>query len=284
MQNPFHLRRAGIALAGAALLLAGATGANAFSGPQPGTGLKRPAVADSALANPAMNAGSELQFISVAPCRILDTRVAGGALTATSRVFSAVAPYATQGGLAAGCEIPASAVSLQVNLGAISQAGTEGFVKGWATDTPEPNASLNNYQANQTEANMVTIPLSESDTFTLKTNRSAHLFADVAGYYVKPLYASIDAQNGEEATVWDGVSSGLVDVVRIGEGEYEVTFDRNVTKCVGVATDYWFPVTREISVDTTVPRPDADSIVAVSVKNSSTGAPEDTVFHLSLTC
>jgi hypothetical protein len=281
MRTPFHLRRAGIALAGAALLLAGAAGADAASGPQPGTGQRRPAIAAAALANPAMTPGSELQFIAVAPCRILDTRIAGGALTASSRDFSAVTPYDAQGGLADGCGIPATAVSLQLNLGAISQGNSTGFVKGWASGSPEPNASLVNYDPSGAVANMVTVPLSASATFTLRTNRSAQVFADVAGYYVQPLYATIDGSDGATASVLNGIASGLVDVVRTDIGEYQVTFNRNVTACVPAATDYTFPAVHEISVDASFSQ---DSTVFVSVKDSSTGVPDDTVFHLSLTC
>ena len=212
MRTPTHLRRAGIVLAGAALLLAGAAGANAAGGPQPGTGAHR-TIAPSLLTNPAMAPGSDLQFVAVAPCRILDTRVAGGPLNTSSRVFSAVAPYAAQGGLAAGCGIPAYAMSLQVNLGAISQGGSAGFLKAWASDTPEPNASLVNYDPSGPVANMVNVPLSAGATFTLKTNRSAHVFADVAGYYVQPLYATIDGRTASTPSSWRR-ASGLVDATR----------------------------------------------------------------------
>lgn len=280
MRTPTHLRRAGIVLAGAALLLAGAAGANAAGGPQPGTGAHR-TIAPSLLTNPAMAPGSDLQFVAVAPCRILDTRVAGGPLNTSSRVFSAVAPYAAQGGLAAGCGIPAYAMSLQVNLGAISQGGSAGFLKAWASDTPEPNASLVNYDPSGPVANMVNVPLSAGATFTLKTNRSAHVFADVAGYYVQPLYATIDGQDGVNANIFGDVQSGLVGAALTSTGEYELTFNRNVTQCVAVATDLVFPEIHEVSADAHF---SGDSTVSVSVKNSSTGVPEDTIFSVSLTC
>ncbi len=280
MESPFRLRRVGIAVAGAALLLAGAAGAGATSGPRPGAGQAKAVRAAIAAVNVAMAPGSELRFIAVAPCRILDTRVAGGVLNSTSRSFSAVAPYTVQGGAAAGCDIPASAVSIQVNIGAISQGGTAGFVKGWATGAAEPNASLLNFDPSGPVANMVTVPLSPTDTFTLKTNKAAQLFADIAGYYVKPLYATIDAQSGSIG-VFSGVQSGLVSADRSSVGEYTLTFDRNVTNCVAVATDYLFNPVHEISIDSNFSN---DSTVYVSVKNSSTGAPDDTIFHISLTC
>ena len=287
MQYPFRLRRAGIALAGAALLLAGAAGANAAGGPQPGTGQHKVRAADAVLVNPAMAPGSELQFISVEPCRILDTRLAGGPLNNSSRAFSAIAPYTAQGGLAAGCGIPASAVSIQVNVGA-TQVTSVGFVKAWATGSAQPNASILNYNPNAAASNMVTVPLNASGSFTLMTNQRAQLFADVAGYYVKPLYASlvgmtfdVDGTTELGPAVWQGIQSGLVSFERLSVGEYTLTFDRNVSKCAPAATDYIFPIVHEISVDTDFSE---DSTVYVSVKDSSTGVPDDTTFHLSLTC
>jgi hypothetical protein len=288
MRTPSHLRRAGIALAGAALLLAGAAGANAAGGPQPGTGQQRPALAASALAAPAMAPGSDLTFVSVEPCRILDTRKAGPALHGTRTFDASMASYAAQGGKAATCNIPDVAMSVQLNLGAISQANSTSDVKGWAAGEAQPVASMVNYNPSGPVANMVTMPVNALGEFSLQTPGTAHVFADVAGYYVQPLYASIEGQTLDPVTaaelgptVWQNVQSGLVEVIRDGVGEYELTFSRNVTACVPAATDYIFNEVHEISVDSDFSQ---DSTVFVSVKNSSTGEPEDTTFHLSLTC
>jgi hypothetical protein len=287
LHGPSHLRRAAVAaagaallIAGAALLIAGAAGAVAGS-PQPGTGHSRAAAPDIASLNPAMAPGSELRFVAVAPCRIIDTRIAGGKITAGSRVFDVtLSTYRAQGGKAGTCNIPDVATAVQLNLGAISQNHKTSDIRGWATGTAEPTASLVNYNPSGPVANMVTMPVNASGQFTLKTPGSAQVFADVAGYYVKPLYASIDGTGGT-AQVYAGVASGLVGETRDSVGEYTLTFDRNVTKCVAVATDYLFTPVHEISVDSDFSQ---DSTVYVSVKDSSTGNPDDTIFHLSLTC
>lgn len=84
------LRRAAVAAAGAALLVLGAASADA-GGPQPGTEQGRSVAPRPALVTPATAAGSELRFVAVAPCRIIDTRVAGGRLPAASRTFDTTA-------------------------------------------------------------------------------------------------------------------------------------------------------------------------------------------------
>jgi hypothetical protein len=280
MRTPIHLRRAGVALAGAALLLAGAAGANAAGGPQPGTNALRPALAAEAV-NPAMAPGSDLQFVNVEPCRIVDTRKAGGALHGTRTFDASLGSYAAQGGKAATCNIPEVAMAVQLNLGAISQKGSTSDVKGWALGTAQPLASLVNYNPAGPVANMVTMPVDPLGRFNLQTPGTAHVFADVAGYYVQPLYASIDGTDGVNAFVHENVQSGLVSAVRTATGEYELTFNRNVTACVALATDYLFTPVHEISTDSDFSQ---DSTVFVSVKDSSTGAPDDTIFHIALTC
>lgn len=282
MRTPFSLRRAGIAAAGAAILLAGAAGANAAGGPQPGTGQHRPALAASALANAAMLPGSDLQFVSVDPCRILDTRKAGGALRGTRTFDASLSSYASQGGKAGTCNIPEIAMAVQLNLGAISQAGSTSDVKGWAAGGPQPLASMVNYNPSGPVANMVTMPVNPLGQFSLQTPGTAHVFADVAGYYVQPLYAAIDGiSTPDTAAVHANVQAGLVGVVRTSVGEYELTFNRNVTACVAMATDYMFTPVHEISTDSDFSQ---DSTVFVSVKDSSTGAPDDSIFYVSLTC
>ena len=280
MRTPHHFRRAGIAVAGAALLLAGAAGANAAGGPQPGTGQHRPALAASALANPAMAPGSDLQFVAVTPCRILDTRRAGGALHGTRTFDASLASYASQGGKAGTCSIPEVAMAVQLNLGAISLGNTSD-VKGWAAGDAQPLASMVNYNPSGPIANMVTMPVNPLGQFSLQTPGTAHVFADVAGYYVQPLYATIDGTDGANANVWNNIQAGLVSATRTATGEYELTFSRNVSACVPAATDYPFNDIHEISVDSDFSQ---DSTVFVSVKNSATGVPEDTIFHLILSC
>jgi hypothetical protein len=282
MRTPIHLRRAGIAAAGAAILLA-----NAAGGPQPGSGQHRPTLAASALTNPAMPPGTDLQFVPVEPCRILDTRKAGPALHGTRSFDASRSNYTSQGGKASTCHIPDIAMAVQLNLGAISQAGKTSDVKGWAVGNPQPLASMVNYNPSGPVANMVTMPIDPLGNFNLQTPGTAHVFADVAGYYVQPLYATIvglqDPSTGAEIgpVVWKDIQSGLVGVVRTSVGEYELTFSRNVSACAPAATDYVFSDIHEISVDTDFSQ---DSTVFVSVRNSSTGVPEDTTFHVTLTC
>lgn len=285
MSPTSRLRRPALGLlatACAAALALSASAAVAAGGPSPSpnpgrsTAKVAPGVAAvSALFPP----GSEVRFVAVDPCRIIDTRKSGGALVAGQRTFDAtLASYATQGGKAGTCNIPDVATGVQLNLGAISRSGSTSDLKGWATGTTEPTASLVNFNPSGPVANMVTMPVNGSGQFTLKTPGSAHIFADVAGYYVKPLYAAI----GPGGSVYSGISSGVVSSAKTATGVYTVTFNRDVERCAAAGTDIIFASTREVTVDNGF---NADpNTVTVDVRNSSTGASEDTYFYVSLTC
>jgi hypothetical protein len=265
-------------MAGAALLTVAVAGASSALGgdqPNPNGAAAGP---DPAAVSSLFPAGSELQFVAVAPCRIIDTRKAGGQLSATSRVFDAtLATYAAQGGLAGSCNISAAATAVQLNLGAISTNGKSTYLAGWATGTVQPTASLLNTNPAAPTANMVTVPVNAIGQFTLKTPGAMHVFADVAGFYVKPLYATVQA----DGTVWSGMSSGLVSSVRDSTGTYTLTFNRDVEMCAATTSDWAFFFVHEISADV---RFGVGTNTVTVVSRNASGALEDTMFNVSLTC
>ncbi|HET7820073.1 MAG TPA: hypothetical protein VFL10_00995 [Ornithinibacter sp.] len=269
-----RLRRALVATAGAAALVLGATAATASGPDTPNPGTAAP---DRAAVSALFPAGSELQFVAVAPCRILDTRVAGGKLVNTSRVFDAtLGSYAVQGGKAGSCGIPDSAASVVLNVGAISQNGSTAHVTMWATGTPEPLASIINYSPAGPVANMATIPVNSSGQFTAKTPKSVHLFADVAGFYVKPLYAAVSPSG----TVYAGISSGISSVTHTGTGMYAVTFNRDVTGCAATTSSITWASNLDVSPDVGV---GGANTVTVGIANDA-NVMTDAYFVLHLAC
>ncbi|WP_392543048.1 hypothetical protein [Oryzobacter telluris] len=270
-------RRALVAVVGAAGLALTATAATA-AGPDtanPSSGGSAPDVAAvSALFPP----GSEKQFVVVAPCRILDTRQSGGALVNGQRVFDAtMGNYSTQGGKAGSCNIPDQAVAVQLNLGAISRNGTTSYVKGWATGTAEPLASVINFDPSGPVANMVTMPVNGSGQFTLKTPGAAHLFADVAGFYVSPLYVAVSPTG----TVYGGVSSGLTSITKVSTGRYSIVFDRDVQRCAATASSITWGSNLDVSPD--VNASSNANTVEVGIANPA-GTSTDGYFTLRLSC
>src|SRR5262249_60146361 len=88
----------------------------------------------------------DLGYTAVQPCRILDTRNFGGAFAAGGETRSYHAyvtsgTFASQGGSASNCGVPANPAVVALN---ISTIGGTGFLIAWPYNTPQPNASTLN--------------------------------------------------------------------------------------------------------------------------------------------
>lgn len=156
---------------------------------------------------------SDLVFTPITPCRIVDTRGAGGPVTAGStRVFKAwAASYATQGGSASDCGILQSndVAALALNLLVIVPSG-EGFIKAWPVGAVQPNASTLNYKANDVLANSATLKVSQtSSDWNLFSVSTTHFVADVVGYYSKPVATALECTGVTDSTTTVPVTSVL---------------------------------------------------------------------------
>jgi hypothetical protein len=168
----------------------------------------------ASVAGQAQVLSPNLLFNSLQPCRLIDTRLAGGALTpGSTRTFNAVGiqaagSLASQGGNPNGCPVPgfggfsgpgtppARVQALLLNVVAVGPAGA-GDLQAWPTGLPIPNASIVNYSSlpGLNIANAVVVPVRQDHQgadITLRAQSSAtHVVADVLGYFS----AETDAAN-----------------------------------------------------------------------------------------
>ena len=150
--------------------------------------------------------GSTVQdfvYTPVPPCRIIDTRLAGGPMAAgTPRDFRVASTnYSGQGGSASGCGIPFGPTTAAViNFVAVSPAGA-GDLRATPYGTAIPQAAIINYAAvpglNIANGLVVQIcnPAISSCGFdlTIRADVSAtQLVADVQGYFAPPFATSLD--------------------------------------------------------------------------------------------
>jgi hypothetical protein len=227
--------------------------------------------------NPVTTSANEL-YTGVTPCRLVDTRLAGGALHGTARNFDASGNLTGQGG-ASSCGIPAHATSIAVNITGIVETSGSGFLRGWAAGGSTPNATLLNFGEEINVSNMVNIPLcrggSCTDAFTLRNwGNNVHVVADVLGYYTTPMFASISTL----AVVGD--ASGLVSAAHPTTGVYNLTFDRPVDSCVATVTDTDVVTGHVFAVSPIVGQPNGLRIFSKNLSNTLTNAP----FHVQLAC
>ncbi len=144
---------------------------------------------------------SDLVYTPVTPCRIIDTRVAGGTITGlTSRSFFAfgIPNYTGQGGSATSCGVAGlSATAVAINLTAVFPAGN-GFATAHPFGTARPLAASINYAAGAIVNNALIVqtpnPLASQD-FTLYTFATSHYVADIVGYFAPPVATALQCED-----------------------------------------------------------------------------------------
>jgi len=219
-----------------AALLGGGGVAWAAGGAQP-----RPAQTVHPAAAP-IDASQESRYTPIAPCRIADTRVKGGALGAgVTRAFyvdGTGSVFGDQGGHASGCGIPSAATAIAATVTAVGATGN-GFMKVYPAGTAAPAATFLNDTKTFNISNSGSLTLCGStcaaDINVSNYGSAANVVIDVAGYYIKPMFAYIH----EDGTL--GQNSRVTSVNRVGgaASPYRVFFDRDVSQCsFSITTDY----------------------------------------------
>ena len=158
-----------------------------------------------------------LVYTAVAPCRIVDTRLAvdGILQVGQQREFHVVGTndFGAQGGANGGCGIPGyeggpRVTAVMLNFVA-AQAEGNGNLRAWATGLP-PNASILNYGVQGTNlANGVAVPIDQDgvegdDLQVLASINRTHVVIDVLGYF-SPLTLSDGPGSGIDADTVDGL-------------------------------------------------------------------------------
>ena len=131
--------------------------------------------------------GNRSLYIPLVPCRIVDTRIAGGKIVArTGRnylVSGSSGDIVSQGGTG-DCGVPSDAQAVVLNITS-NQPSNEGFFSVYPYNSPLPNATILNFTANQTIANStvsaICQPACLSD-ITIYSSSTTHLIVDVVGY------------------------------------------------------------------------------------------------------
>ncbi len=237
-----------------------------------------PAAKSSARATAAgpIDSSTEAKYTAITPCRLVDTRKAGGVVTNTtprSFVAASTGSLAAQGGNPAGCGIPAAAVAIQANVVAVGSAGS-GFLKVYPAGAPTPAASYLNFRDGKAVANggAITIDTSGAKHFTVLTSRTSHVVVDVSGYFIKPMSALV----GATGNLVNG--SRVASVTSPNPGSYHVLFDRDVRYCAYNVTSSATGVFAEAQ-----PLNGEPDGVFVLLENSG-GDGTDAEFYLTVTC
>lgn len=148
------------------------------------------ASANKALGDPA----TDLVYVPVTPCRIIDTRVAGGVIAAnTTRDFdvTSVTNYSSQGGDASNCNGVGSAGSFAaavINFTVVTPS-TGGYITAFPFQGTQPLASTLNYGSGDIRGNLAIVKLDQgpaASELSVYSFAQTHLVADIVGYFTAP--------------------------------------------------------------------------------------------------
>ncbi len=176
--------------------------------------------APSAVPNTLGDTTQDYVFTPVTPCRIFDTRNAGGAFAAnTTREFYVYGPagdITPQGGNAAGCPAPAGkgeprAVHIQVS---VVPVGSPGNVRVYPANVTTPNTSVISFISGLNFSNALTVgtyvAFGPKEIEVYVGNASAHVIADVMGYYYDAATPSFMASSSADTTVPDFTETTVI--------------------------------------------------------------------------
>lgn len=141
------------------------------------------------IANAMVEEGPKPVFVSITPCRLLDTRTVSNFNTgprSTPIGMNETYTVKAAGGTNGDCnEIPATAVALVMNV-TLTNPTANTFVTVFPSNVTRPNAANLNALAGDTRPipNLVSTPLSPTGEFSIyNLDGTVNVVADVAGYY-----------------------------------------------------------------------------------------------------
>ena len=155
-------------------------------------------VAERSLGDPAQ----DLVYVPVTPCRILDTRVAGGPIPANSfRDFDVtdVIRYAPQGGDTSNCNVgdKGSFAAAAINFTVVTPSAA-GYITAFPYLASQPTAATINYDAGDIRNSLAIARLDQSaatNEFSVYSFAQTHLVADIVGYFREPEATALECMN-----------------------------------------------------------------------------------------
>jgi hypothetical protein len=130
-----------------------------------------------------VSSDSFLQFLTVVPCRIMDTRNPNGPLGGP---FIAGTTSRTIPIPSSACNIPANASAYSLNFTVVPRAGTLEYLSVWPAGQPQPLVSTLNSLDGSVIANAAIVPAGAAGAIDAYVTNDTDLVVDINGYFVPP--------------------------------------------------------------------------------------------------
>lgn len=147
-----------------------------------------------------------VQFVTVPPCRVVDTRNSGGPIQGgTFRNFNVPS--------LGGCNIPGSAAAFSLNVTVVPQS-TLGYLTVWPTGEDQPAVSTLNSPDGRVKANATIIPAGYQGDVSVyvtdTTNVILDIFHHIAAAIVGPIVFTLGGCTLQEQPSTTGIASPTV--------------------------------------------------------------------------
>src|ERR1700686_2112831 len=146
--------------------------------------------------HPSTNAvpSAASHFITMVPCRILDTRNPVGPFGGPIMSSGETRTYAVPAGPCTGIPSNASAYSLNFS---VTGPAAQGYLTAWPTGSTQPTAATMTWFAgNQTLTTAAIVPAGTNAAMNVFTASVTHLVIDINGYFVEGVVTNLNAGAG----------------------------------------------------------------------------------------
>jgi len=157
-----------------------------FVAPASGTTAGTLQVASNSLNQSSSSAGvtltelNGLRFVSVAPCRIVDTRNAAGTYGGPALAGQASRDFP----IANVCNIPSGAQAFSLNATVVPGGNPLGYVTVWPSGQPQPNVSTVNSLDGRVKANAAIVPVGNNGAVSVFASNNTDFVLDIDGYFI----------------------------------------------------------------------------------------------------
>jgi hypothetical protein len=130
-----------------------------------------------------------VQFFSVTPCRIVDTRGAAGPFGGPELTAGETRSFTIPSGPCAG--IPSTAVAYSLNVTVVPPAPL-GYLTIWPAGEGQPTVSTLNSLDGRVKANAAIVPAGTSGAVSVYVNNASNVLLDIDGYFAASSSASLE--------------------------------------------------------------------------------------------
>ena len=126
--------------------------------------------------------GNPLQFMTITPCRLVDTRQPTGLFGGPAIAGGSSRTFALPRGP---CSLPSAAAAYSLNV-AVVPRGPLGYLTVWPTGEPQPLVSTLNSPDGRVKANAAIVPAGAAGAINIFATQTTDVVVDIDGYFVPP--------------------------------------------------------------------------------------------------